>query len=139
MIKQVLMLGAGAAAGWIGHMALGRGRDAAAVKAEETLRTTLHPSTLGRNAGAATATLLAEGARGFAAQLREEVPAWRTVSDRLGTQGRQTISGETVDAPSAAGTGAPGQGAAGSAAAQGAATGHETTTTPQTTSEEHTA
>lgn len=139
MIKQVLMLGAGAAAGWIGHMALGRGRDAAAVKAEETLRTTLHPSTLGRNAGAATATLLAEGARGFAAQLREEVPAWRTVSDRLGNQGRQTISGEAVDAPSAAGTGAPGQGADGSAAAQGTATPHETTTTPPTTSEEHTA
>lgn len=119
MIKQVLMLGAGAAAGWIGHMALGRGRDAAAVKAEETLRTTLHPSTLGRNAGAATATLLAEGARGFASQLREEVPAWRAVSDRLGATGRQTISGETVDTPSAA--------------------PHQTTTTPQTTTEEHTA
>ena len=128
MIKQALMLGAGAAAGWLGHMALGRGRDAAAVKAEETLRTTLHPSTLGRNAGAATATILAEGARGFAAQLREEVPAWRTVSERLGHTDGRTISGETVDASPA-----------GAATAPGATAAHQTRTTPQTTSEEHTA
>lgn len=119
MIKQVLMLGAGAAAGWLGHMALGKGRDAAAIKAEEALRTTLHPSTIGRNAGAATATVLAEGARGFAAQLREEVPAWRTVSERLGHTGARTISGETVDVASPQ---------------AGPATAHA-----QTTSEEHTA
>ena len=138
MIKQVLMLGAGAAAGWIGHMALGRGRDAAAVKAEETLRTTLHPSTLGRSAGAATATLLAEGARGFAAQMRQEVPAWKTVSDRLGATGRQTISGQAVESP-APGAPAAGHTAAGSAGPQGAATPHKTTTTPQNPTEEHSA
>ncbi len=125
MIKQMLMLGAGAAAGWLGHMALGKGRDAAAVKAEETLRTALHPSTIGRKAGAATATVLAEGARGFAAQLREEVPAWRTVSERLGHTDSRTISGETVDvaSPQTAPT----------------APGARHTTTAQTTSEEHTA
>lgn len=132
MIKQALMLGAGAAAGWLGHMALGRGRDAAALRAEEVLRTTLHPSTLGRSAGAATATLLAEGARGFAAQLREEVPAWRTVSERLGHTDSRTISGETVEAD------AP-RPSAPSSSPQGHAAPHPTTPTPQTTSEEHTA
>ncbi len=136
MIKQALMLGAGAAAGWLGHMALGRGRDAAAVKAEEALRTTLHPSTIGRNAGAATATILAEGARGFASQLREEVPAWKTVSERLGATGGRTISGETVEVPAPGRTPASGQGAP---SAPGAAAPHPTSTTPQTTSEEHTA
>ena len=97
MIRQVLMLGAGAAAGWFGHRALGRGRDAAALKAEETLKTTLHPANLGRQAGAATATALTQGARGFVEQLKQEVPAWRTASERLGFTDHQTIAGQTVE------------------------------------------
>lgn len=105
MIKRVLLLGVGAAAGWLGHTAYSKGRDAAALKAEETLRNTLNPENIGRNAGQAAATALAASARSFAYQLREEVPAWKTVSSTLAGQaprataedapaaGRETIQG----------------------------------------------
>lgn len=80
MIKRVLLLGVGAAAGWAGHTVLSKGRDAAAVRAEETLKTTLSPENIGRNAGKAAASLLAEGTRSFVGQLVQEVPAWQTKS-----------------------------------------------------------
>ncbi|MBB4735346.1 hypothetical protein HDA30_000854 [Micrococcus cohnii] len=114
MIKQALMISAGAAAGWFGHRAVGRGRDAAALRAEQTLRTTLHPANLGRHAGSAAATALVEGARGFAGQLRQEVPAWRTQppTDHLGSRPEdnvvtassrpatdQPLTGEVIDEP----------------------------------------
>ncbi|MDO5633622.1 MAG: hypothetical protein Q4G34_01930 [Micrococcus sp.] len=98
MIKNVLLLSAGAAAGWFGHRILWQGRDAAAVRAEETLRTTLSPENMGRQAGSAAASALAESARSFAAQLREEVPAWANL---VGSRG-DTITGVTVDPDDAA-------------------------------------
>lgn len=110
MIKRVLLLGVGAAAGWLGHTAYSKGRDAAALKAEETLRTTLNPENIGRNAGQAAATALAASARSFAYQLREEVPAWKTLSSTLAERtprpaadeapaaGRETIQGTATPA-----------------------------------------
>jgi hypothetical protein len=111
VIKRVLLLGVGAAAGWLGHTVYSKGRDAAALKAEETLRNTLNPENLGRNAGQAAATALAASARSFAYQLREEVPAWKTVSSTLAgpapraaaedapAAGRETIQGTATPGP----------------------------------------
>ncbi|MCY1157317.1 MAG: hypothetical protein MOP51_337 [Citricoccus sp.] len=116
MIKRVLLLGVGAAAGWLGHTAYSKGRDAAALKAEETLRNTLNPENIGRNAGQAAATALAASARSFAYQLREEVPAWKTVPSTLAgaapratagdspAAGHETIPGTATSAPAASGT-----------------------------------
>lgn len=83
MIKRVMLVGVGAAVGWLGHTVFSKGRDAAAVRAEETIRHTLNPENIGRNAGQAAATALAASARSFAYQLREEVPAWKTMSSSL--------------------------------------------------------
>ncbi|WMY77508.1 hypothetical protein [Citricoccus sp. I39-566] len=83
MIKRVMLVGVGAAVGWLGHTVFSKGRDAAAVRAEETIRNTLNPENIGRNAGQAAATALAASARSFASQLREEVPAWKTISSSL--------------------------------------------------------
>lgn len=116
MIKRVLLLGVGAAAGWLGHTVYSKGRDAAALKAEETLRNTLHPENIGRNAGQAAATALAASARSFAYQLREEVPAWKTVSSTLAGSapraaaedapdaGRETIQGTVTSTTATSGT-----------------------------------
>lgn len=76
MLKRVLLIGAGAAAGWFGHSLINKSRDTAAIRAEESLRTTFAPENIGRNAGRAAATATAEGVRSFIGQLREEVPAW---------------------------------------------------------------
>ena len=81
MIKRVLLIGVGAAAGWIGHSLINKGRDAAVVQAEETLRTTFAPENIGRNAGQAAATALTEGARSFIGQLRAEIPGWSSQSE----------------------------------------------------------
>lgn len=81
MIKRVLLIGVGAAAGWIGHSLINKGRDAAVVQAEESLRTTFAPENLGRTAGQAAATALTEGARSFIGQLRAEIPGWSSQSD----------------------------------------------------------
>ncbi|MFC7402246.1 hypothetical protein [Citricoccus sp. GCM10030269] len=105
MIKRVMLMGVGAAAGWLGHAAFRKGRDVAALKAEEALRTTLHPENIGRTAGQAAATALAASARSFAYQLREEVPAWKTMSSSLADPApRSTAS----DAPEAGQTTIPG-------------------------------
>lgn len=98
MIKRVLLMGAGAAAGWMAHSVLLKGRDTAALKAEEALRTTLAPENIGRQAGQAAATALAAGARSFTAQLREEVPAWRT-APAPAVHDAQTIPGTVTDRP----------------------------------------
>jgi hypothetical protein len=98
VIKRVVLVGVGAAAGWLAHSVFSKGRDAAAVKAEETLRNTLNPEYLGRNAGQAAATALASSARSFAAQLREEVPAWKTAQSSLADP---TLRGAGTGAPDA--------------------------------------
>lgn len=115
MIKRVMLVGVGAAVGWLGHTVLSKGRDAAAVRAEETLRNTFNPETIGRSAGQAAATALASSARSFAYQLREEVPAWKTLSSTLADPtpqsstpaqdpGHTIISGTATQTPAAPST-----------------------------------
>jgi predicted secreted protein len=111
VIKRVMLVGVGAAAGWLAHTVFSKGRDAAAVKAEEALRNTLNPENIGRNAGQAAATALAASARSFAYQLREEVPAWKTAQSTLADPasraasseasgaGQTTISGTATETP----------------------------------------
>lgn len=106
MIKRVMLVGVGAAVGWLGHTVFSKGRDAAAVRAEQTLRDTLNPENIGRNAGQAAATALAASARSFAYQLREEVPAWKTLSSTLADPAPRpadpahtTISGTATQRP----------------------------------------
>ncbi|MBB5749096.1 hypothetical protein [Micrococcus sp. TA1] len=123
MIKRVLLLGVGAAAGWLGHTAYSKGRDAAALKAEETLRNTLNPENIGRNAGQAAATALAASARSFAYQLREEVPAWKTVSSTLAGAAPRTTAG---DAPAAAHETIPGTATAAPATSASGTAGRST-------------
>ncbi|WBL18187.1 hypothetical protein [Citricoccus sp. NR2] len=98
MIKRVLLIGVGAAAGWFGHSLINKGRDAAVVQAEESLRTTFAPENLGRTAGQAAATALTEGARSFIGQLRAEIPGWSTQADDIitGTASDVTRTSSTV-------------------------------------------
>ncbi|MEO9249254.1 hypothetical protein ABDK96_16345 [Citricoccus nitrophenolicus] len=100
MIKRVMLVGVGAAVGWLGHTVFSKGRDAAAVRAEETLRNTLNPENIGRNAGQAAATALAASARSFASQLREEVPAWKTISSSLADPTPRSSGAPSTRAPS---------------------------------------
>lgn len=81
MIKRVLILGAGAAAGWLGHTAVTRVRRGSAPAETASTADTGLPSTLGRQVGSMAASALAAGAKGFASQLRSEVPTWRTVGE----------------------------------------------------------
>ncbi|MFC0249831.1 hypothetical protein ACFFIO_15095 [Citricoccus parietis] len=110
MIKRVMLVGVGAAVGWLGHTVFSKGRDAAALRAEETIRHTLNPESIGRNAGQAAATALAASARSFAYQLREEVPAWKTMSSSLADpapqqeRSRTTAAAAAQDVPDAAHT-----------------------------------
>ncbi|WP_136089672.1 hypothetical protein [Auritidibacter ignavus] len=113
MINKVLTLGVGVALGWVGHTLISKGRDEAVMRAEESLRTTLSPENIGRQAGSATATVVSEGAKAFFSQLREEVPAFRsqdehdqpattdsTARQTLRAQQKTTIQGTaTVNTP----------------------------------------
>lgn len=81
MIKRVLILSAGAAAGWLGHTAYSKGRQAVGDRAEQAVRDSVRPENLGEQIGQMAASALAASARGFASQLRDEVPAWRTVGE----------------------------------------------------------
>lgn len=87
MIKRALILGAGAAAGWLGHTVYSRGRQAAGDRAGQAMRDAVQPESLGEQVGQMAASALAAGARGFAAQLRDEVPRWRTVGEPRPTSG----------------------------------------------------
>ncbi|NUL44983.1 hypothetical protein F7P69_07205 [Cellulosimicrobium funkei] len=107
MIKRVMLVGVGAAVGWLGHTVFSKGRDAAALRAEETIRHTLNPENIGRNAGQAAATALAASARSFAYQLREEVPAWKTVSSSLADPAPQQESSRTAAAAATSDAGVP--------------------------------
>lgn len=77
VLKRAMLVGVGAVAGWYGSRLFSKGRDVAAIKAEETLKTTFTPENIGKTVGAATATATAEGVKSFINQLRDEVPAWR--------------------------------------------------------------
>ncbi len=74
-MKRVLLLGVGAAIGWYGHTKLSKGRDAAALRAEEALRTSLSPENIGRSIGQGAASILVETTRSFVGTMREQVPA----------------------------------------------------------------
>lgn len=95
MIKKVLLVGTGVALGWVGHSLTKKTRDAAVIKAEESLKTTFAPENIGRNIGQASASVASETVRSFIGQIREEIPSWT----RGGTyhNGSNTIVGEATD------------------------------------------
>lgn len=93
MIKRVLILGAGAAAGWIGHTAFSKGRQQLGDRADRAVRDAGNPETWGQQVGQMAASALAAGARGFASQLRDEVPSWRTAGEPRSTSGESTDPG----------------------------------------------
>ncbi|PXA77896.1 hypothetical protein DCC24_03105 [Auritidibacter sp. NML100628] len=98
VINKVLTLGVGVALGWVGHTLICKGRDEAVVRAEESLRTTLSPENIGRQAGSATATVVTEGAKAFFSQLREEVPAFRSQDEHDQPTTTQTAPRRTLRA-----------------------------------------
>lgn len=73
-MKRVLLIGVGAAIGWYGHSKLWKGRDQAAVRAEEALRTSLAPENIGRSIGQGAASILVETTRSFFNTFRDQVP-----------------------------------------------------------------
>lgn len=75
VVKRVLLVGVGAAIGWYGHLKLSKGRDQAALRAEEAFRTSLAPENIGRTIGEGAANILVESARGFFSTVREQIPA----------------------------------------------------------------
>ncbi|CAM3614087.1 hypothetical protein E4A47_07740 [Micrococcus flavus] len=105
MIRSLLLLGAGTAAGWLAHRATESGRRAAEQEAGRRVRETLDPTRLGRSAGQAVgdaaAEAVAQSAQAFTERLRADAPPW--VSQLLGpaSSARTTIPGEAVDAPAA--------------------------------------
>lgn len=82
-MKRVLLLGVGAAVGWYGHSKLSKGRDAAALRAEEALRTSLSPENIGRSIGEGAANIIVETTRGFFTTVREQVPALNRASQQV--------------------------------------------------------
>ena len=74
-MKRVILVGVGAAIGWYGHSKLSKGRDEAALRAEEALRTSLAPENLGRAIGEGAANIIVESTRGFFSTVREQIPA----------------------------------------------------------------
>ncbi|MDO4240022.1 hypothetical protein [Micrococcus sp.] len=130
MIRSLLLLGTGTAAGWLAHRATETGRRAAEQEAGRRVRETLDPTRLGRSAGQAVgdaaAEAVAQSAQAFTERLRADAPPW--VSQLLGPavtivpgetapgpgearhpgertrpspSARMTIPGEAVDAPAA--------------------------------------
>lgn len=75
VVKRVLLLGVGAAIGWYGHSKLSKGRDEAALRAEQAFRTSLAPENIGRTIGEGAATVIVESVRGFVVTVREQIPA----------------------------------------------------------------
>ena len=74
-MKRVLLVGVGAALGWYGHSKLSKGRDEAAIRAEQALRTTLAPENIGRSIGEGAAQIIVESTKGFFTTVREQIPA----------------------------------------------------------------
>ncbi len=75
VVKRVLLVGVGAAIGWYGHSKLSKGRDQAAIRAEEALRTSLAPENIGRSIGEGAASIMVESTRAFFTTVREQIPA----------------------------------------------------------------
>jgi len=75
VVKRVLLVGVGAAIGWYTHSKLSKGRDQAALRAEEAFRTSLAPENIGRTIGEGAASILVESTRGFFTTVREQIPA----------------------------------------------------------------
>ncbi len=74
VVKRVLLVGVGAAIGWYGHSKLSKGRDAAALRAEEALRTSLSPENIGRSIGEGAASIIVESTRAFFTTMRDQLP-----------------------------------------------------------------
>ncbi|HEY4534438.1 MAG TPA: hypothetical protein VIG71_00435 [Enteractinococcus sp.] len=75
VVKRVLLVGVGAAIGWYGHSKLSKGRDQAAIRAEEALRTSLAPENLGRSIGEGAASIIVESTKAFFTTVRDQIPA----------------------------------------------------------------
>lgn len=73
-MKRVLLVGVGAAIGWYGHSKLSKGRDTAALRAEEALRTSLSPENIGRSIGEGAANIIVESTRAFVTTVRDQLP-----------------------------------------------------------------
>jgi hypothetical protein len=82
-VKRVLLVGVGAAVGWYGHSKLSKGRDAAALRAEEALRTSLSPENIGRSIGEGAASIIVETTRAFFSTVREQIPALNRNSQQV--------------------------------------------------------
>lgn len=74
-MKRVLLVGFGAAIGWYGHSKLSQGRDQAAIRAEEALRTSLSPENIGRSIGEGAANIIVESTKAFFSTVRDQIPA----------------------------------------------------------------
>ncbi|WP_150119424.1 hypothetical protein [Enteractinococcus helveticum] len=74
-MKRVLLVGVGAALGWYGHSKLSKGRDEAAIRAEEALRTSLAPENIGRSIGEGAAQIIVESTKAFFTTVRDQIPA----------------------------------------------------------------
>ncbi|WP_295017146.1 hypothetical protein [uncultured Micrococcus sp.] len=100
MIRSLLLLGTGTAAGWLAHRAAESGRRVAEQEAGRRVRETLDPTRLGRSAGQAVgeaaAEAVAQSAQAFTERLRADAPPW--VSQLLGPA-VTTVPGETVPGP----------------------------------------
>lgn len=75
VVKRVLLVGVGAAIGWYGHSKLSKGRDQAAIRAEEALRTSLAPENIGRSIGEGAANIMMQSTKAFITTVREQIPA----------------------------------------------------------------
>lgn len=109
MIRSLLLLGTGTAAGWLAHRAAESGRRVAEQEAGRRVRETLDPTRLGRSAGQAVgeaaAEAVAQSAQAFTERLRADAPPW--VSQLLGPA-VTTVPGETVPGETVPGPGEPG-------------------------------
>lgn len=74
-MKRVILVGVGAAIGWYGHSKLSKGRDQAAIRAEQALRTSLSPENIGRSIGEGAASIIVESTKAFVTTVRDQIPA----------------------------------------------------------------
>lgn len=74
-MKRVILVGVGAAIGWYGHSKLSKGRDQAAIRAEQALRTSLSPENIGRSIGEGAANIIVESTKSFFTTVRDQIPA----------------------------------------------------------------
>lgn len=102
-MKRILLVGVGAAIGWYGHTKLSQGRDQAAIRAEQALRTSLAPENIGRSIGEGAANILIESTRAFFGTVRDQIPAFGRAHAESpileNPNNAPTLQGEAQDVP----------------------------------------